>query len=279
MGHNGSTGERVRYSGSPLRYSFSEVHQTKQVLIVDLDAGGTRRSSVVAARSAETDGHHRRQPRRASSLRSAHDAHAHSWVQVTVTDPARPADLQRRVRERFPEALVGPSCPASGPLVSGAAGSTDGADANQARWPRRSCTTSPVDDITADELAVFDDRLRAGAGRRAERLMQLHRLTLCAIGPFAEPCDIDLERLGASGHVSCWRAQPAPASPRLIDAIVFALYGEVAGRSSSAERMHSDVCRSRDHSRSSSSTSARRTACTASVARRSTSVRNDAARA
>ncbi|MEO8107944.1 MAG: exonuclease subunit SbcD, partial [Actinomycetes bacterium] len=32
-------GERVRYSGSPLRYSFSEVHQTKQVLIVDLDAG------------------------------------------------------------------------------------------------------------------------------------------------------------------------------------------------------------------------------------------------
>jgi exonuclease SbcC len=70
--------------------------------------------------------------------------------------------------------------------------------------------------------------------------MQLHRLALGAIGPFAEPCEIDVERLGASG-LFLLEGPTGAGKSTLIDAIVFALYGQVAGQASSADRMHSDV--------------------------------------
>lgn len=70
--------------------------------------------------------------------------------------------------------------------------------------------------------------------------MQLHRLTLCAIGPFADLCQVDVEQLGASG-LFLLEGPTGAGKSTLIDAIVFALYGDVAGRSSSADRMHSDV--------------------------------------
>ena len=70
--------------------------------------------------------------------------------------------------------------------------------------------------------------------------MQLHRLTLCAIGPFAETCAVDVEQLGASG-LFLLEGPTGAGKSTLIDAIVFALYGDVAGRASSADRMHSDV--------------------------------------
>ncbi|MCZ3389735.1 MAG: AAA family ATPase [Actinomycetia bacterium] len=70
--------------------------------------------------------------------------------------------------------------------------------------------------------------------------MQLHQLTLCAIGPFAETCEVDVERLGASG-LFLLEGPTGAGKSTLIDAIVFALYGDVAGRASSADRMHSDV--------------------------------------
>jgi exonuclease SbcC len=70
--------------------------------------------------------------------------------------------------------------------------------------------------------------------------MQLHRLTLGAIGPFAEVCEVDVEQLGASG-LFLLEGPTGAGKSTLIDAIVFALYGDVAGRASSADRMHSDV--------------------------------------
>jgi exonuclease SbcC len=70
--------------------------------------------------------------------------------------------------------------------------------------------------------------------------MQLHRLRLCAIGPFAGVCEVDVERLSASG-LFLLEGPTGAGKSTLIDAIVFALYGDVAGRSSSADRMHSDV--------------------------------------
>lgn len=70
--------------------------------------------------------------------------------------------------------------------------------------------------------------------------MQLHRLSLCAIGPFADRCEVDLEQLGASG-IFLLEGPTGAGKSTLIDAIVFAIYGDVAGRASSADRMHSDV--------------------------------------
>ena len=40
--------DRVRYSGSPLRYSFSEARQRKQLLLVDLDENGVTAHRVPA---------------------------------------------------------------------------------------------------------------------------------------------------------------------------------------------------------------------------------------
>ena len=112
-------GDRVRYSGSPLRYSFSEVHQHKQVLLVDLDEHG----------QVEVEPVEIVQPRGMAVLRGSfeelmssadHLAHVDDWVQVTVTDPERPAGLRQRVVERFPHALSIRHEPTSGPLAAGA---------------------------------------------------------------------------------------------------------------------------------------------------------------
>jgi exonuclease SbcC len=70
--------------------------------------------------------------------------------------------------------------------------------------------------------------------------MQMHRLRLAAIGPFAEPVEIDLDRLSASG-IFLLEGPTGAGKSTLIDAIVFALYGDVAGRSSSSDRIASAV--------------------------------------
>jgi exonuclease SbcD len=95
----------VRYSGSPLAYSFSEEHQRKGAWLVDLDARGS-----VAVERVELP-----VPRRVARLRGtledllADPRHApleDAWLQVTLTDPVRPRAAMERVRSRFPHALV-----------------------------------------------------------------------------------------------------------------------------------------------------------------------------
>ncbi|QKW26486.1 exonuclease SbcCD subunit D [Streptomyces seoulensis] len=96
--------ERVRYSGSPLPYSFSEAAHRKSVWIVDLDADG----SVTAERVDCPV------PRPLARLRGALedlladpalDPHREAWVEATLTDPVRPADPMARLTERFPHTL------------------------------------------------------------------------------------------------------------------------------------------------------------------------------
>lgn len=97
-------GGMLRYSGSPLRYSFSEAAQQKSVTIVDLGPGGVTDIAVVELP----------QPRPMARLvgtidellhDAAHDAHRGSWVQATVTDSARPRQMRERVLARFPHLL------------------------------------------------------------------------------------------------------------------------------------------------------------------------------
>ncbi|WP_432457391.1 exonuclease SbcCD subunit D [Cellulomonas iranensis] len=99
----GPAGTTLRYSGSPLAYSFSERHQTKSTVLVDL-AGDAPATTLVPAPV----------PRRLTDLTGTLDdllgatgePHVDDWVRVTVTDAARPAELFRRVRQRFAHALV-----------------------------------------------------------------------------------------------------------------------------------------------------------------------------
>lgn len=100
----GPTGSKVRYSGSPLRYSFSEAHQSKSVTLFDITQLG-----VTDVRAVDIT-----QPRPMGILSgsldevmaaSNIDQYANAWVQVVITDDARPPELVATVHAEFPHAL------------------------------------------------------------------------------------------------------------------------------------------------------------------------------
>jgi exonuclease SbcD len=95
---------RLRYSGSPLAYSFGEAGQQKQAWLVDLDASGLAEVRVVALPT----------PRPLTVLSGvleellADPAHAdveEHFVSARLTDPVRPTDPMRRLQTRFPHCV------------------------------------------------------------------------------------------------------------------------------------------------------------------------------
>ncbi|PWH06360.1 SMC family ATPase [Brachybacterium endophyticum] len=68
--------------------------------------------------------------------------------------------------------------------------------------------------------------------------MKLHHLHLRGIGPFGGDVDIDFTALGASG-MFLLEGPTGSGKSTILDAIVFALYGNVAGSSASGERIRS----------------------------------------
>ena len=99
--------DRVRYSGSPLAYSFSEELHRKAVLLVEL---GDRPGGPVAVEALPTpvDRALRRVTGRLDDLLTAERwaAATSCYLQVTLTDPQRPRDAMERLRTRFPHVLV-----------------------------------------------------------------------------------------------------------------------------------------------------------------------------
>jgi DNA repair protein SbcD/Mre11 len=108
---------RLRYSGSPLAYSFGEAGQAKQAWLVDLDAAGLADVRVVALPT----------PRSLTVLTGTlaelledprHAAAEEHYVSARLTDPVRPADPMRRLQARFPHCVH--------LQWTGAAGASDG---------------------------------------------------------------------------------------------------------------------------------------------------------
>ncbi|MFF5307198.1 exonuclease SbcCD subunit D [Streptomyces sp. NPDC013161] len=95
---------RVRYSGSPLPYSFSEADHRKSMWLVDLDADGTvtaeRLDCPVPRELARIRG-------TLADLLDDPDLarHEEAWVEATLTDPVRPDDPMARLTDRFPHML------------------------------------------------------------------------------------------------------------------------------------------------------------------------------
>jgi exonuclease SbcD len=93
----------LRYSGSPLRYSFSERGHRKSMTVLDLDESGVPVTEIPF-----------RQPRAMADLTGTIDElltgplggrHADDWVRITVTDRSRPERLFDRLKSRFPHVL------------------------------------------------------------------------------------------------------------------------------------------------------------------------------
>jgi len=90
----------IRYSGSPLAYSFPEADQVKSVTLVDLDAEGL---SGVAVHPLD-------RPRGLVTLTGTlddlisdprHEVHLVDYVSAQLLDTTRPVDAMRRLRARF----------------------------------------------------------------------------------------------------------------------------------------------------------------------------------
>ena len=95
----------VRYSGSPLAYSFSEARQTKGAWLVDITADGLGAVTPVQWPA----------PKELAVLRGrldellvdrSLDSAEQAYCSVTLTDPERPPRAMERLRGRFPDTLV-----------------------------------------------------------------------------------------------------------------------------------------------------------------------------
>lgn len=92
---------RLQYSGSPLRYSFSEADQQKSVVIVDLDDSGVSALELVEVP----------QPRGMARLTGdleqllADTTHVDDWVSIVVTDAKYPEELHTKIKNHFPHVL------------------------------------------------------------------------------------------------------------------------------------------------------------------------------
>jgi DNA repair protein SbcD/Mre11 len=97
----------VRYSGSPLAFSFSEKHQAKSVTLAEIDAAGRAATTLLPAPV----------PRPLREVRGKIDDLlaraagdladlAGAWVKAVLTDTVRPASPMERLREKWPHTLV-----------------------------------------------------------------------------------------------------------------------------------------------------------------------------
>ncbi|WP_396452509.1 exonuclease SbcCD subunit D [Actinomadura sp.] len=152
--------DRVRYSGSPLAYSFSEEKHVKGSWLLDVTADGVAGEFVEAP-----------VPRRLARLTGriddllgdpAYDEFEDHWLQITLTDARRPSAAMERLRRRFPHALVLGHAPEGG----GAGGART--------WSDRVRERSALD-IAGDFVAEVTD----GPATPAERALLREAFEAC----------------------------------------------------------------------------------------------------
>ena len=239
----------VRYSGSPLAYSFSEAGHPKGSWLVDLGAEGVLETEQVPAP----------RPRPLAVLRGDLDAvladpalaaHEGPWLQVTLTDAARPSHAMERLRTRFPHTLSLAFAPAGGrparsrraprcAAPTRCASTSSTTSARRRRAPRRPpccCGRWSAAPTTVTSTVTLSVTAPA-SGRRAD----------AAAPPAASP------RSGRSPRP--WRSTSTSSVPpglflltgktgagktSVLDAVCFGLYGEVPGDRASVRALRSD---------------------------------------
>ena len=168
--------ESVRYSGSPLAYSFSEAAHVKGGWLVDLGPTGAVSCSFIEAPV----------PRQLARLRGTLDEllrdrsltrHERSLVQVTLTDDVRPSQAMERLRRRFPHTLVLGFDPADPGTVAGG--------------------TTAIREKSDHEISLdFVAALRGSAATPEEAALLLQACDACCDDP-----DLDLAEVTAPTRV------------------------------------------------------------------------------
>jgi len=170
-------GETVRYSGSPLAYSFSETAHTKGSWLVDLGRHGVSGVEFVEAPV----------PRALAVLTGELDAlltdlrftaAEDHWVQATLTDSVRPDRPMERLRARFPHTLVLSFAPSG--------------------EPERSVVAEPPRGRTDHQVALdFVEAMRGAPASAEESSLLLEACDGCSADPDADVL------VSAAGGGSC----------------------------------------------------------------------------
>jgi DNA repair protein SbcD/Mre11 len=160
--------ENVRYSGSPLPYSFSEAAHRKGTWLVELDAAGGVRAELVPAPVY----------RRLSVLTGtlgellgspAYSGYQGDYLSVVLTDQVRPEGAMDALRARFPHVLVLSYAPA-GVVPDGLdyrARVAGRDDVSIAAEFVRHVRQAPPDDGERALLAAAFEAVRPGSGEAA----------------------------------------------------------------------------------------------------------------
>ena len=226
--------EHLRYSGSPLPYSFSEKNHKKGSWLVEVGIDGKTRVERVAApvyrRLAELAG------RIDDLLTSAEYAdHEDDFVAVTLTDTARPEAAMDRLRRRFPHVLTLEFKP-EGVTGTSAATASGSRAATTSRSPPSSSGTCGTPRPPRSSTSCSRPRSPPpGTRRRHPRgrpLMRPHRLRVQAFGAFAATEQVTFDDLEG---LFLLHGETGAGKTTLLDAIAFALYGRVPGERGSRQ--------------------------------------------
>lgn len=97
--------EHIRYSGSPIPYSFSEAGHSKGAWLLELGPDGLGEVRGIDWPAAKEL---RILKGKIDALLTdpAHESATDAWCQITLTDTHRPAGAMERLRTRFPDTLV-----------------------------------------------------------------------------------------------------------------------------------------------------------------------------
>ncbi|MBL1100638.1 exonuclease SbcCD subunit D [Streptomyces coffeae] len=107
--------ERIRYSGSPLAYSFSETAHRKSMWLVELGAAGAGNPAAPGGAALSAERVDCPVPRPLARIRGRIEdlladpglaRHEHAWVEATLTDAVRPQEPMARLTRRFPHVLA-----------------------------------------------------------------------------------------------------------------------------------------------------------------------------
>ncbi|MGQ0625776.1 MAG: exonuclease SbcCD subunit D [Sporichthyaceae bacterium] len=156
----------LRYSGSPLAFSFSEAAHVKGSWLLEIGAGGLGAVEFVEAPV----------PRRLSTARgtleelltsAAHEGISADFLSVTLTDPARPEAAMDKLRARFPHVLVLEWVPEAG-VVDERGYRTRLRGRSDAEIARDFVAHARGTEASAAESALLDEAFAAVARRDSE---------------------------------------------------------------------------------------------------------------